>query len=245
MRKCKITAKDLEQYLNRCYERAWKALKDYLKDPNEAHTHDLRTSIRRLEAAYSLLPGKARKNNHLRTIMKSWLRFFKTTTRIRDLDIARTNLENYSQKGLLRGLLSEIRIRRKDCVTKTRKIGTRLNNSNLPNMGSPRLSEAKIAKRFGKLAQRLRRRINQKLHLVLVAESRLDELHTLRKDCKSLRYLLEVCPDKRAESIALNQLSKLQDQLGAIRDDDVTIEMLKEHFESAGISQVIKAIANA
>src|SRR5918996_2339382 len=55
---------------NQNFQTVGKRLKIYLADPNnEKHIHDVRTSLRRLDTSYSLLPKKLRnwqKERHMR-----------------------------------------------------------------------------------------------------------------------------------------------------------------------------------
>jgi len=59
---------------------------------------------------------------------------------------------------------------------------------------------------------------------VLNDESKVAELHSLRKDVKKLRYLLELTEKTPAR---LSSLAKWQESLGAIHDLDVAIDYLK------------------
>ena len=70
------------------FQRVVKRLKIYLADPNnEKNVHDVRTSLRRLDTFYSLLPKKLRKRN--RKQIEKYKEFFRANSKIRDLDIIR------------------------------------------------------------------------------------------------------------------------------------------------------------
>jgi len=75
---------------------------------------------------------------------------------------------------------------------------------------------------------------------VLTSPDKIKELHELRKDCKKLRYLLELIPhqdssnsnDKGVNSkdihVMITTLEDIQDILGSIHDNDTTISFLKQ-----------------
>jgi CHAD domain-containing protein len=90
----------------------------------------------------------------------------------------------------------------------------------------------KLESRIDGAAGKLGVKINEAFPVVLSDSSKVEELHRLRKDCKKLRYILEMVPPagrkkyERAVSLAL-VLEELQDLLGAIRDSDITIEYLQ------------------
>ncbi|HEY8110006.1 MAG TPA: CHAD domain-containing protein, partial [Candidatus Nitrosotenuis sp.] len=62
-------------------------LSAYLQDPNEKSVHDIRTSIRRLDAAFKILPKKTRQKPKIRKFTSELKKFFKTNNQIRDFDI--------------------------------------------------------------------------------------------------------------------------------------------------------------
>ena len=74
---------------------------------------------------------------------------------------------------------------------------------------------------------------------MLTNPNKIKELHELRKDCKKLRYLLELIPhqDSNTNDKGVNNkdlhtmittLEDIQDILGSIHDNDTTISFLKQ-----------------
>jgi CHAD domain-containing protein len=74
---------------------------------------------------------------------------------------------------------------------------------------------------------------------VLTSPDKIKELHELRKDCKKLRYLLELIPHQDSNSndkgvnskdihVMITTLEDIQDILGSIHDNDTTISFLKQ-----------------
>ena len=70
-------------------------LDEYIKDPIENNIHNIRTSIRRLEASYRTSPKQIRKRKVVEFVIKS-KRLFKINSEIRDFDII---LEKLTMEG--------------------------------------------------------------------------------------------------------------------------------------------------
>ena len=60
-------------------------------------------------------------------------------------------------------------------------------------------------------------------------KNKIKKLHELRKDCKKLRYLLELISDQDKDiEKTVKQLDDIQDILGEIHDCDATIMFLRQ-----------------
>ena len=71
-------------------------LDTYLANPeDEENVHDVRTSLRRIDTFYSLLPKNLRKRN--RKLIEKYKEFFKANSKIRDLDIIRNKVAALAQ----------------------------------------------------------------------------------------------------------------------------------------------------
>src|ERR671924_5358 len=178
--------------------RVGRRLDAYLADQGtENSIHDVRTSIRRLDVSFSLLPKKLRKRKNRQ--IKKYRKFFKANSNARDLDIIRGKITALTEGAPgAEKLLGQLQKKRKAELGRAGKLGRAL----------------------------------KKMQPVQLDSSKVEELHRLRKDCKKLRYILEMVPPagrkkyERAVSLAL-ALEELQDLLGAIRDSDITIEYLQ------------------
>ncbi|HZD35445.1 MAG TPA: CHAD domain-containing protein, partial [Nitrososphaeraceae archaeon] len=81
--------------------------------------------------------------------------------------------------------------------------------------------------------------IEHNLPIIVNDSKKIAELHEVRKDCKKLRYLLELLPenndkDQRSEkdnyvSVLMEKLENVQDSLGLIHDYDMIVAYLKRH----------------
>ena len=69
----------------------------YIKNSNEKNIHDVRTSIRRFNAAFLILPKRYRKGCLLSDYNQLCNKFFKVNSEIRDMDIIHGKLNGYPQ----------------------------------------------------------------------------------------------------------------------------------------------------
>jgi CHAD domain-containing protein len=128
--------------------------------------------------------------------------------------------------------------------------------------------EKKLQRRYNKVVRRLSERIELNLPVVLANKNKIVELHGVRKDCKKLRYLLELMPDQNnRESHKMNnnteleniqdilgyihsqnnkethkmitELEDIQDILGSIHDSDITIAYLKRVRHSKDTTNIL------
>jgi CHAD domain-containing protein len=102
------------------------------------------------------------------------------------------------------------------------------------------LTDRKLQQRFQKVVTRFAGRIDQLLPIVTSDIGKVNELHQLRKDCKKLRYTLEVLDNEaRQNEVVLSligYLEDLQDILGSIHDCDIMIQYLKAGYSNYLIS---------
>jgi CHAD domain-containing protein len=94
---------------------------------------------------------------------------------------------------------------------------------------APRLHSSQIRER--RISKRLRNRIRRQGRIaaalvqeVVSDESKVPELHSLRKEVKKLRYLLELADKGSPEATVLTEW---QESLGAIHDLDIAIAYLQ------------------
>lgn len=213
-----------EQNFRHNLKRVDKRLDAYIKDQdNDENIRGVRTALRRLDAAFSLLPKKLRKRNHKK--MEKYRKFFKANSKIRDYDMISTRLAalHASDVG------DALKRKRKAELARALKLAKSLKRT--APMKVDGIPDDKFRARTDMLTDRLAGSIKELLPAVLSDSSKVKELHRLRKDCKTLRYILEVAPadskEKYAKVIRGKDLEKMQHLLGAAHDSDVTIEFLK------------------
>jgi CHAD domain-containing protein len=251
---------DSKEYLNkseRNIQRVNNKLDDYLKAPNEEHIHDIRTSIRRLRASYQSLPKSIRNKKKIKKFVAKSKELFSINSKVRDYDIIFEMLSEYMSSKMapkheqqqlsqssraISNLLKSLETVRNRELTESKTLAVELRKLSVPKLGDNNIniSEKKLKKRFNNVVGKLANTIEKNYPVVLSSSKRLIELHEMRKDCKKLRYLLELLPidtdvknqDKVKVSQLIDELEKVQDMLGTIHDYDTTIAYIKKYVEN-------------
>ncbi len=204
----------------------------YLKKSNAKQIHDVRTSIRRLDATFSTLPKKYRNGSALSDYVLQCKELFKINSEIRDFDIITELIgKNNTEHGSRNSLVLNFENRRAQKLENAKVIAMGLRKLPLPRVKKKSVPKAKLTKRFNKLISKLGGRIQLNLPLVTTDPDKVAELHELRKDCKKLRYLLELVSHDNSSGNIISkmeeELQNMQDLLGAIHDCDATVVYLK------------------
>lgn len=218
-------------------KRARGHLAEYMEEPeNDEKVHDVRTALRRLEAAFLLMPKKLRKRN--RRQIDAYKQFFKANSRVRDYDIIRGRIAARAQGDLFVQLAADLDSKRKAEVAGA--VGVARLVSRLPAASLKGLKEGELESRMDEVAGRLLKKVKRGLPVVLADRKNVEELHQLRKDLKKLRYVLEAMPaelrkphEKKAMKMlngknkpAEERFKELQDELGTMHDIDITVQYL-------------------
>ena len=212
---------------------------DYIKDSNETNIHDIRTAVRRLDATYKSLPKKLRRKSRVSKYMNTSKQLFKLNSQIRDYDIIGEKLQKYSSDPMYNKLSNLLKKRRETKLANARKVALSLRDIHRPQIDESDLPPNKLEARFNKVVARLVENIELSLPVVLTNPDKIKELHELRKDCKKLRYLLELISHQDSNSndkgvndkdiqAMITTLEDIQDILGSIHDNDTTISFLKQ-----------------
>ena len=233
----------LLQYLIKLHEnsrRLSRKTDHYINDPNEKNIHDIRTSIRRFNAAVSTLPRKYREEPLLLEYSKIANKLFKLNSEIRDSDIILIKLEKFSSSPQRNMVIDTLNQSRKAKLENAKTIAQTLKNLNSNMINGIGVTENELQKRYSKILSKLISRIDDLFPIVLTNPLKLEELHELRKDCKKIRYMLELVEkdDKNAVSL-IRILEKVQDILGSIHDSDATIIYLRSFAPNQEIQEVI------
>ena len=201
-------------------------LKAYLRDPNAENVHRLRTATRRLEAASMLLPKKVRKRRKIEKTMTRIKKLMKVNAKVRDQDIILSKLSQYKKPAYDR-LIESLRTSRKSNLADAREVALSIQNGPRPRVRARDLSDSSLEKRYAKVVKKLASKISSELPLVREDASKINELHMVRRDCKQLRYVIEMSEFSTAPK-PLVALRSWQDLLGTIRDQDVMIDHLRQ-----------------
>jgi CHAD domain-containing protein len=227
-----VNPKEFVNICERNISRVSNKLDDYLTSQDEKNIHDIRTSVRRLDACYQTLPKKLRRRKQLKKFVKKSKDLFKINSQIRDFDIITELIgKNNTDHGSRNRIDLNFENRRARKLENAKVIAVGLRKLLLPKVKKKSVPKAKLTKGFNKLINKFAGRIQLNLPLVTTDPDKVTELHELRKDCKKLRYLLElVSHDKSSDNIIPKmeeELQNMQDLLGAIHDCDATIAYLK------------------
>jgi CHAD domain-containing protein len=216
----------------------------YLKNSNAKQIHDVRTSIRRLDATYLILPKKNRTGTSLSDYVLKCKEFFKVNSEIRDLDIIYEKLQKYPSNAHRNRVIEALKASRDATLERAKTIARSLKSTDTTRIiDKIGVTEKELQKRYNKMISRLISRIESTFPAVLTNQAKLEELHDLRISCKKLRYLLELLPgDKNNVLKTRKTLQKLQDILGTLHDYDFTIEYLSSWGQSSAEIQEIITI---
>jgi CHAD domain-containing protein len=223
---------DILPFLTKLHEslqRVNNRIKKYLKDPKAKNIHDLRTSIRRLDAAYSTLPKKYRTGSSMSTYILSCKELFKINSEIRDLDIIYEKLQKYPLNDSRTKIIDSLKETRVTKLEYAKNIALALNNTDASKLlDEIKVTQKELEKRYNKIVANLISKIETNFPIVITDSTKIEELHDLRKACKKLRYMLELLPIENRKALEMRKtLQKIQDSLGMIHDYDFTINHLE------------------
>lgn len=204
------------------------------------NVHDLRTAIRRYEAAERLLPGKIRRSSTHREFAEMCKSVFRSTTRIRDLDVVLRRVRQESSPHALT-LAEGLSEGRPVLVRSSRNAARSLLAASLPSIHHSDLSERRCRRRARRVEERIKVLASKELQETLSDERDQTSLHRLRKTCKELRYTLEVTTPGAEEAASIHKLEELQEALGAIHDLDIAGAFLSHKRAGPGIADLIRA----
>jgi CHAD domain-containing protein len=231
------------EHFLREYESIAKDVKDgvreYLGDPNEDNAHELRGSLRRLDAALRVLPKRARREaRSMEDYDNRARKLLRLTSPIRDVDMLARRLTPQSSDPSVASITRKVKSQRQKHVANSMKAAWKLFETKPPKLDSRMILglDAHARKVIADLDDKLAKDLTK----VLASESRVGELHSLRKRCKRLRYMIELLPPTPGREQRAKLLRSWQDSLGAIRDSDVLIARLGRKDSSPVARQMIQ-----
>lgn len=215
----------------------------YIKNSNEKNIHDVRTSIRRFNASFLPLPKRYRKGCLLSDYNQLANEFFKVNSEIRDIDIIHEKLKNHTETDQRNMAIDLLKNKRQSNLENAKTIALSLKNLNSKKiLGKIDITEKELQKRYRKILITLIVKIETNFLIVITNSLKIEELHELRKDCKKLRYFLELLGKENNNAIRMIKiLQNIQDMLGSIRDYDVTIDYLKKSDPSKEIQEIVNS----
>lgn len=244
--------------MRRRYDLFAKRLEAYLSGPGEEQLHDLRTSIRRLESTYGALP-KSERPARCGKLVSAARGLFRGTGPLRDSDVISGMLIKLGVPADSEAVVKLCRGREGtlgDALFRARKIAALK-----PLSGAvDRIDRHKMASKRRRMIWSLFDDVRGISVTVTSDESRVEELHAMRKMVKRLRYLLEdetqyrtycrvaaatpgsdACgcivdpPDYDASlSRVLDSVRQVQESTGIIHDCDIALQYVTANYASLG-----------
>ncbi|MDA8054071.1 MAG: CHAD domain-containing protein [Thermoplasmatales archaeon] len=189
-----------------------KGLKNFITLPNENNVHNLRNAFRRLNAAVAVIPRKVRSDSKdAKKYVERDRQILKLTSQVRDIDIISERLKRCNNNPYGKTLLISLKTKRRDGLKRPLREARKLSKRRVPSLKDRKLDgwiEAEISK--------LRKGIEDHIQSTLSSDENLDELHSLRKTIRKLRYTLELLPDSKMRKREIAGLAHWQDVLGDI-----------------------------
>lgn len=101
-----------------------------------------------------------------------------------------------------------------------------LERTPVPQIKASQISESKLARRRKKIERKFEDYLDHKVAIML-SNPTPEQLHDFRKNCKMLRYALEIDSNKKKEKLEAT-LEDIQTILGSVMDDYTTLRYLSE-----------------
>ena len=152
-------------------------------------------------------------------------KLMKVNASVRDWDIVLSKLSTHKKNDLYDGLIENLRKARKSSLEEARDLALAIQRSAGLRVKSRDLTNSSLQKRYAKVVRKLAAKISNEVPLVREDASKIKELHVVRRDCKQLRYMLEMS-EFTTPPKPLVGLRSWQDLLGTIRDHDVMVDYL-------------------
>ena len=233
-----VTVRFLAEY-EKIKERVNKSLRDYLGNPGTAQTQTLRASVRRLDTAIRLLPKRTRDDKAIRRCHERCRDVLRETSRIRDIDILKERISKHPADKTVALMLANFQEEREEFVDASKKAAWKLFEHHPPKL--ERRDLPRFARRVEGAFEEMNEEIMAELGVTLRDEAKVDELHSLRKHCKRLRYTLELFPAVGHNEGLVGELRRRQDVLGEIRDCDVIVDYLSRARPTVEVRSALAA----
>jgi CHAD domain-containing protein len=261
MKATRITSAQLARAFNRDVEGVGSQLKKFLQKGDPTNTQDLRKAAKRLGTSYSVLPKRLRqKGTRVRRYASASARLAKDMGEVRDLDTIATWTATQVAEGRdKRSFTTDLERMRVPTMRRALLDAKRLLKRKVPSVDSDDIDENKIKKRIAKMEKRLARRVDKEFEEFLSTQE-VEVMHSLRKDSKRLRHLLELSlqdagrgegggdPERDTDRYEedgsprhlISRLRSIQDDLGAIRDHDIVIDYLRSRVRLTSTRSLIR-----
>jgi CHAD domain-containing protein len=191
--------------------------------PSASDIHDLRVIARRVQVMRRLLPRSGRSSQASRHFDLSIRSVLKATSQLRDLDTLLETLEPY-RESLPAEVFGRLGNQRSDGAARAKVATSVLVEVPPPDLEAYWTRGKRLSRRLRKSVRKRSREAADLVSKVVLDESNVTELHSLRKVVKKMRYLLELANGSPPE---LELLTKWQESLGRVHDIDVALDFVR------------------
>ncbi len=235
-----VDPSDVREALGYSKRRVERAAKSCMEGATPKAVHEARTSIHKLLTAVSLTPKRFRTDAETRKALRRVKLFYKSCADIRDIDTIVHTLASDDRLRSAEGVARELHKGRVLLLSEMLRSARRSNLGDLPKPepGTKRRLRARLLRLIeAKAVEALR-----SYDIAGSDQRRQSDLHSLRKECREIRYLLDFAVPSEEVDEAKAVLEEARSKLGAIRDDDLTLHAL---MRAAGNSQLSSAVADS
>lgn len=234
----RIASQQLAKAFNRNVATVDARLEEFVKAGDSPTTASLRKAIARLRTTYSVLPKSERKEPQARRYFSAAKKLSRAVGSVRDIDtIAAWTMqlsEGKDQRSFITDLGRLRGMRLRAAILKAKK----LRKMKSPFLDLRELDGHDDGRRVAKVERWLSRRVDKEFEEFLSTQE-VEVMHSLRKDSKRLRHLLELTERGEAPPL-LARLRSIQDDLGAIRDHDLVIDYLRSRVRLTSTRSLIR-----
>jgi CHAD domain-containing protein len=238
MKATRVSPQQLAKAFNRNVVTVDTRLQDFLKSGDSPTTAALRKAIARLRTTHSVLPKKVRREPRMKRYVSASRKLSRAVGKVRDVDTIASWTMQLSDGKDQRSFISDLgRLRGSNlsaAVVKAKK----LRKAKSPLLDFRDFEGHDDGERVAKVEKRLARRVDEEFEEFLSTQE-VDVMHSLRKDSKRLRHLLELTERGEAPPL-LGRLRSIQDDLGAIRDHDLVIDYLRSRVRLTSTRSLIR-----
>jgi len=238
MKPTRIAPQQLARAFNRNLETVDSRLGEFLKSGDTPTTAALRKAIARLRTTYSVLPRWARKDPRTERYLRASKKLSRAVGDVRDIDTIAAWTMQLSEGKDQRSLISDLGRLRGSKVRAAILRAKKLRKLKSPFLDLGAFDEHEDGKRVDKVEGRLSKRVDKEFEEFLSTQE-VVVMHSLRKDSKRLRHLLELMERGEAPPL-LARLRSIQDDLGAIRDHDLVIDYLRSRVRLTSTRSLIR-----
>jgi len=221
-----LPPESFEKKFSSSVRRAAGAARLCVERPTSDAIHEARISIRKVMAAVSLMPRGYRNNSKTRSAIKSLRLFYRACAEIRDIDTMEHALSEFTGCGGFEAINRLLVERRASLLHSVVSSGKKAKDIEVPKVKGA--TKRRLSKRLSRLLKERAERATRFYLSAAANETRARDLHRLRKECRRIMYLVGFGDHGSGVRTVKSALEEARTKLGAIRDDDLLLEVLTE-----------------